>query len=111
MPRSGVSVVVRFKATGNAPIMKQNFYKITAGNQFQAVIAFLRRELGWKQSDALVSRQPSRPVALVRAKLTPARPLAQFVYINASFSPAPDDTVANLYKVSSSPLRLRPRSC
>ncbi|KAM0789020.1 Ubiquitin-like protein [Microbotryomycetes sp. NB124-2] len=67
-------VVVRFKATGNAPIMKQNFYKITASNKFQAVIAFLRKELGWKQSDGL------------------------FLYINSSFSPAPDDTVANLYK-------------
>lgn len=34
--------------------MKQNFYKITASNKFQTVIAFLRKELGWKQSDALV---------------------------------------------------------
>ncbi|GAA5829878.1 hypothetical protein JCM11251_007918 [Rhodosporidiobolus azoricus] len=67
-------VVVRFKATGNAPIMKQNFYKIAASNRFERVIAFLRKELGWKQSDAL------------------------FLYINSSFSPAPDDTVANLYK-------------
>jgi hypothetical protein len=33
--------VVRFKATGNAPIMKQNFYKITASNQFRTVTAFL----------------------------------------------------------------------
>jgi ubiquitin-like protein ATG12 len=48
-------VVVRFKATGNAPIMKQNFYKITSSNRFQTVIAFLRKELGWKASDALVS--------------------------------------------------------
>ena len=37
-------VVVRFKAVGNAPIMKQNFYKITASNRFQAVIQFLRKE-------------------------------------------------------------------
>lgn len=48
-------VVVRFKAVGNAPIMKQNFYKITASNRFQAVIQFLRKELGWKQGDPLVS--------------------------------------------------------
>ena len=48
-------VVVRFKATGNAPIMKQNFYKITASNRFQTVIAFLRKELGWKASEGLVS--------------------------------------------------------
>ncbi|KAI5122828.1 hypothetical protein M0805_003123 [Coniferiporia weirii] len=67
-------VVVRFKAVGNAPIMKQNFYKITASNRFQTVIQFLRKELGWKSGDAL------------------------FTYINLAFSPAPDDTVSNLFK-------------
>ncbi|OSX62144.1 hypothetical protein POSPLADRAFT_1142343 [Postia placenta MAD-698-R-SB12] len=67
-------VVVRFKAVGNAPIMKQNFYKISASNRFQAVIQFLRKELGWKAGDPL------------------------FTYINLAFSPAPDDTVANLFK-------------
>ena len=46
---------MRFKAVGNAPIMKQNLYKITASNRFQAVIQFLRKELGWKQGDPLVS--------------------------------------------------------
>lgn len=48
------AVVVRFKAVGNAPIMKQNFYKITASNRFQTVIQFLRKELGWKSGDPLV---------------------------------------------------------
>jgi len=67
-------VVVRFKAVGNAPIMRQNFYKITASNRFQAVIQFLLKELGWKAGDPL------------------------FTYINLAFSPAPDDTVSNLYK-------------
>ena len=51
----GLVVVVRFKAVGNAPIMKQNFYKITSSNRFQAVIQFLRKELGWKAGDPLVS--------------------------------------------------------
>lgn len=47
-------VVVRFKAIGNAPIMKNNYFRITAFNRFQAVIQFLRKELGWKAGDALV---------------------------------------------------------
>ncbi|EJD07802.1 APG12-domain-containing protein [Fomitiporia mediterranea MF3/22] len=72
--RDTSKVVVRFKAVGNAPIMKQNFYKITASNRFQTVIQFLRKELGWKSGDAL------------------------FTYINLAFSPAPDDTVSNLFK-------------
>lgn len=87
------AVVVRFKAVGNAPIMKQNFYKITASNRFQAVIQFLRKELGWKPSDALVRLLPC---CLFEQELTLH---TQFTYINLAFSPAPDDTVANLYKV------------
>ncbi|KAF8233848.1 putative ubiquitin-like modifier [Tricholoma matsutake] len=67
-------VIVRFKAVGNAPIMKQNFYKITSSNRFQAVIQFLRKELGWQAGEPL------------------------FTYINLAFSPAPDDTVSNLFK-------------
>lgn len=48
------TVVVRFKGVGNAPVMKQNMYKITATNRFQAVIQFLRKELGWQNGEPLV---------------------------------------------------------
>ncbi|PFH51574.1 hypothetical protein AMATHDRAFT_46930 [Amanita thiersii Skay4041] len=72
--KDSTKVVVRFKAVGNAPIMKQNFYKITSSNRFQAVIQFLRKELVWAANEPL------------------------HTYINLAFSPAPDDTVANLYK-------------
>lgn len=50
------SVIVRFKAVGNAPIMKQNFFKITSSNKFQAVIQFLRKELKWNTGDPLVRK-------------------------------------------------------
>lgn len=43
--------------------MKQNFYKITAANRFQAVIQFLRKELGWKATDPLVRRDKMSFVA------------------------------------------------
>ncbi|KAF9261128.1 APG12-domain-containing protein [Marasmius fiardii PR-910] len=67
-------VIVRFKAVGNAPIMKDNFFKITASNRFQAVIQFLRRQLGYRGNEPL------------------------HTYINLAFSPAPDDLVSNLFK-------------
>ncbi|KAG7441415.1 ubiquitin-like protein [Guyanagaster necrorhizus] len=54
--------------------MKQNFFKITSSNRFQAVIQFLRKELAWKAGEPL------------------------HTYINLAFSPAPDDTVSNLFK-------------
>lgn len=92
-------VVVRFKAVGNAPIMKQNFYKITAANRFQAVIQFLRKELGWKAGDPLVRALLS--ITYRKWRLAVSGWL-QFTYINLAFSPAPDDTVSNLYKVCSS---------
>lgn len=38
--------MVRFKAIGSAPIMKNNNFRVTAFNKFQAVILFLRKELG-----------------------------------------------------------------
>jgi hypothetical protein len=49
-------VIVRFAAIGNAPILKQSYYKITASNKFQTVIQFLRKELRYQGSDPLVSR-------------------------------------------------------
>lgn len=87
------TVVVRFKAVGNAPIMRQNFYKINSTNRFQAVIQFLRRELGWPAGDALVCAQS----VLLQQWSDNRTP--KFTYINLAFSPAPDDTVSNLYKV------------
>ncbi|ORY98109.1 autophagy protein 12 [Syncephalastrum racemosum] len=68
-------IVVRFHAIGNAPILKQSFYKIGAHNKFQAVIQFLRKELKYQGSDPL------------------------FLYINSAFAPAPDEVVGNLYKL------------
>lgn len=49
------TVVVRFKSIGAAPIMKTNVFKVTAGNKFQAVITFLRGQLGLKAGDPMVS--------------------------------------------------------
>lgn len=80
--------------------MKQNFFRVTVSNRFQAVIQFLRKELQWKAGEPLVSiRIPHPPVCMdsycmLRAYFT------QFTYINLAFSPAPDDTIANLYRVS-----------
>lgn len=73
--RDQFKVLVRFKAVGSAPIMKNNVFRISAFNKFLAVHVFLRRELGCKPSDNL------------------------FLYINAAFSPALDDTVGNLFRV------------
>jgi len=67
-------VIVKFKSIGAAPIMKVTVFKVTGGNRFQAVIMFLRGQLGLKQTDPL------------------------FTYINGAFAPAPDDIVGNLYK-------------
>ncbi|KAJ2276822.1 Ubiquitin-like protein, partial [Coemansia sp. RSA 370] len=46
-------VVVRFRSTGNAPILKKSVYKISSAQRFQALIVFLRKELGYKASEPL----------------------------------------------------------
>lgn len=48
------AVIVRFKATGNAPVLQNTYAKITAGQKFQAVIKYLRTQLGFSASDSLV---------------------------------------------------------
>ena len=49
--------LILFKAIGNAPIMKQNYYKINAHYQFRAVIHFLRKQLGYTPHVPLVCPQ------------------------------------------------------
>ncbi|KAI8826807.1 putative autophagy-related protein 12 [Fimicolochytrium jonesii] len=71
---AATKVVVRFRATGSAPILKQAFFKISASQKFQTVINFLKKELNYKPQDVL------------------------FLYVNSSFAPAPDEIVGNLYK-------------
>ncbi|KAF9927555.1 hypothetical protein BGZ65_006723 [Modicella reniformis] len=80
-------VVVRFRAVGNAPILRQTMYKITATNKFMAVIQFLRKELNYRQSDPL------------------------FLYVNSVFSPAPDEIVNNLFKCFSTDGKLTVNYC
>lgn len=50
-------VVVMFKSIGSAPIMKTNIFKISASNKFQTVTVFLRKQLGLKAGDPLVSQR------------------------------------------------------
>jgi ubiquitin-like protein ATG12 len=72
-------IVILFKATGNAPILKKNKFKISASFSFQEVILFLRdKVLKLKASDSL------------------------FLYCNAAFCPSPDDIVGQLYEHFSS---------
>ncbi|KAG8718929.1 hypothetical protein FRC12_011937 [Ceratobasidium sp. 428] len=67
-------VLIQFKAVGNAPIMKKNEYGISSSQPFQAIVKFLRGQLGLKSGDPL------------------------FTYINLSFAPAPDERISNLFK-------------
>ncbi|KAH0927291.1 hypothetical protein HID58_019547 [Brassica napus] len=64
------SIVVHLRATGGAPILKQNKFKISGTDKFAKVIDFLGRQL---HSDSL------------------------FVYVNSAFSPNPDESVIDLY--------------
>lgn len=69
-PLGPEKVVVLLKATGDAPILKQNKFKITAADKFEKVVGFLSNQLGGKRV---------------------------FVYLNSAFTPSYDETVANLY--------------
>ncbi|PWN19566.1 APG12-domain-containing protein [Microstroma glucosiphilum] len=74
--RDTSKVLVKFKAIGAAPIMKNNSFRITAFNKFHAVVVFLRNQLGEKTGGGGTL----------------------FLYINNSFAPSLDDTVGNLFR-------------
>lgn len=67
-------IVVRLRATGSAPILRQSVFKIAGTQKLQTVAAFLRKELGHGPDEQL------------------------FLYVNSSFAPAPDETIENLYR-------------
>ncbi|KAJ4824974.1 Ubiquitin-like protein [Turnera subulata] len=70
-PRSSVkNVIIQLKATGDAPILKQNKFKMLGSEKFAKVIDFLRRQLHRE---------------------------TVFVYINSAFSPNPDELVIDLF--------------
>jgi ubiquitin-like protein ATG12 len=66
-----VKVVVLLRAVGDAPILKQNKFKISATEKFEKVVSFLGVQLRGKSI---------------------------FVYLNSAFTPRYDETVANLFQ-------------
>ncbi|PHH54935.1 Ubiquitin-like protein ATG12 [Ceratocystis fimbriata CBS 114723] len=67
-------VVVRFKSVGAAPAPRHEVCKISATQNFEAVVVFLRRMLKVQQSDSL------------------------FLYVNSAFAPSLDEVVGNLHR-------------
>ncbi|KAH8154101.1 uncharacterized protein LAJ45_01868 [Morchella importuna] len=66
-------VSIRFKAIGSVPILNKDVYKIKTNQRFENVVKFLRDNLGIPASESI------------------------FTYINATFAPALDENVGNLY--------------
>eukprot|EP00240_Pyramimonas_obovata_P011397 CAMPEP_0118922732 /NCGR_PEP_ID=MMETSP1169-20130426/1560_1 /TAXON_ID=36882 /ORGANISM="Pyramimonas obovata, Strain CCMP722" /LENGTH=133 /DNA_ID=CAMNT_0006863651 /DNA_START=383 /DNA_END=784 /DNA_ORIENTATION=+ len=69
--RSTGSVVVLFKATGGAPILKQSKFKIQGSEKFSKAVDFLRK---------LIHRD------------------SLFVYLNSAFAPSMDELISTLYE-------------
>jgi hypothetical protein len=47
-------VVIYLRATGNAPILKQNKFKVASGQQFLTIQEFVRKQLMLQERDPLV---------------------------------------------------------
>ncbi|KAF7293779.1 Ubiquitin-like protein ATG12 [Mycena chlorophos] len=72
--RDESKVIIQLKSIGNAPILKQTRFTISAARPFNAIIQSLRTKLGYKAQEPL------------------------FAYISNSFCPAPDENVGDLFK-------------
>lgn len=47
-------VVIFFRATGNAPILKQNKFKVSSAQKFLSIQEFVRKQLLLHERDPLV---------------------------------------------------------
>ena len=104
-------VVVLFKATGDAPILKQQKFKargeqacvtlgealspllvaqINGSERFSKVVDFLRKQLQRESVVCLLS-------SVAASRLSHSRATRQFVYLRSAFVPCLDDTVASLF--------------
>lgn len=72
-------IVVRFKAVGNTPTLRQQICRISSTQRFEQVVAYLRKTLKVKEMESV------------------------FLYVNSSFAPALDEIVGNLHRVSDFP--------
>ena len=68
-------IVVKFIPVGSAPQMARDVGKIKSSQKFEAVVAYLRRCLGTRDSDSV------------------------FLYVNSCFAPSLDEIVGNLHQV------------
>ncbi|KAI8907282.1 ubiquitin-like protein Atg12 [Gorgonomyces haynaldii] len=64
-------VLIKLKAVGNAPILKQNVFKISKQSKFERVVQYLRKEMQMKDESL-------------------------YCYINNAFCPSLDETIENL---------------
>jgi ubiquitin-like protein ATG12 len=67
-------VVVKFKPVGNAPLLARDVGRINSSQKFEAVVAYLRRQLRVKDTDSV------------------------FLYVNSAFAPSLDEIVGNLHR-------------
>ena len=85
-------MTIHLRATGDAPILKQNKFKLRASSNFATLIELLRKQLRFKDTDSLVR---------IRSKLFDSRLLAcllQFLFVNSAFSPSPEELLYDVYE-------------
>lgn len=67
-------VIIRLKAVGSAPILRQQICKISSTQRFEQVVGYVRKVLRCQPRDSV------------------------FLYVNSVFAPALDEVVGNLHR-------------
>nr|CAD7428828.1 unnamed protein product [Timema monikensis] len=110
-------VDILLKATGNAPIMKKKKWAVDPDKPIGWIIEFIRKYLKLDPADSLPSAvscrsAPKKPWGYCKLDTADSMvswlqycnvtvivryPMLQFLYVNQSFAPSPDQIVRNLY--------------
>lgn len=83
-------VDILLKPTGNAPIMKKKKWTVDGDKPISWIAEFMKRYMKLEPHEKLVS------CALQTVIITTKR-LFQFLYVNQTFAPPPDQVIKNLF--------------
>lgn len=90
-------VDILLNATGNVPIMKKRKWTVDQEKQLSWVIRFIHKYLKLEPEEKLV-RVDAQSECQVHSLIAHYSYDFQFLYVNQTFAPSPDQTIKNLYE-------------
>ncbi|KAH8297691.1 hypothetical protein KR054_005676 [Drosophila jambulina] len=89
-----ISVCVLLNATGNVPIIKKRTWTVDPNKTVSWIQKFIHKYLKLDANEQIASTPKNLPRTFISSQFV----ILQFLYVNQTFAPAPDQIIKNLYE-------------